>query len=219
MTPALLFDLDGTICETDWAHLKAFELLFGGLGIEMNEHIFKTRIMGASNPMIGEAFLPHLPVAERARLLDRKEEIYRGLVGEVQPVAGLIALLDWAEARGVPCAIVTNAPRENADQIIGGLKIGHRFQALICGQELARGKPDPLPYLEGLRLVNGDPARSIAFEDSPSGMKAAIGAGLPVVGMTTNLDAATVLSHGAALAAPDFTDAAMIDLVVRRTRA
>lgn len=219
MSATLLFDLDGTICETDWAHLKAFEIVFGDLGIPMDEAIFKAQIMGASNAMIGETFLPDRPEAERVRVLDHKEAVYRDLIGEVAPVAGLTGLLDWADAAGIACAIVTNAPRQNADLIIDGLKLGPRFKALVCGQELARGKPDPLPYLEGLRLLGGSAGLSVAFEDSPSGIKAAVGAGLPVVGMATNLDAAGVLGHGAAIAARDFADPALRDFVRQRTQA
>ncbi|HRJ68968.1 MAG TPA: HAD-IA family hydrolase [Beijerinckiaceae bacterium] len=219
MSATLLFDLDGTLCETDWAHLKAFEIVFGELGIAMNEALFKARIMGASNPMIGAAFLPHLPAGERDRVLDHKEEVYRGLIGTVAPVAGLVDLLDWADAQGLACAIVTNAPRVNADLIIDGLGLRARFRAIVCGQELARGKPDPLPYLEGLRLLGGEARRSVAFEDSPSGMQAALGAGLALVGMTTNLDGPTVLGHGAGVAVRDFTDPAVREFVMERLRA
>ncbi len=217
MTATLLFDLDGTICETDWAHLKAFEIVFGELGIPMNEAIFKAKIMGGSNAMIGNAFFPDIPLAGQARILERKEVVYRGIVGDVQPVHGLIALLDWADAHKVPCGIVTNAPRENANQIVDGLGIRHRFKTLVCGQELARGKPDPLAYLTGLQELGGSSAHSVAFEDSPAGMQSAIGSGLPVIGMTTNLDAAGVLGHGAALAAKDFGDSALLAFVRKRT--
>lgn len=217
MTASLLFDLDGTLCETDWAHLKAFQILFGGLGIAIDEAQFKARIMGASNIDIGKAFLPHLPISDREDILNRKEAIYRGLIDRVEPVAGLMALLDRADAAGIPCAVVTNAPRENAALILDGLGIRQRFRAVVCGQELGRGKPDPLPYLEGLRLTGGIASRSVAFEDSPSGMASALGAGLDVAGMTTNLSSADVLRHGATVAARDFTDEGLLALVRVRT--
>ena len=66
--------------------------------------------------------------------------------------------------------------------------------------------PIPLPYLTGLERTGARAAHSVAFEDSLSGLRAALGAGLAVVGMTTTLDAATLMRAGATLAVADFTD-------------
>ncbi len=217
MTPTLLFDLDGTLAETDWAHLAAFVEVYAEYGLPMDEHIFKTKVMGRPNVAIGEAFFPALPIAEREAIFERKEAVYRRIVGHVDPVAGTVALLDWADANGVACGVVTNAPRENAIMILKGAGLIERFGTIVCGQELAHGKPHPMAYLKGLSDLGGDAAVSLAFEDSPAGMAAAIAAGMPVIGMTTNLDAAGVMAAGAALAAPDFTDPALLAFVRRRT--
>jgi beta-phosphoglucomutase-like phosphatase (HAD superfamily) len=53
----------------------------------------------------------------------------------------------------------TDAPRENAVMTLDGLRIGHRFKALICGEELAHGKPHPMPYLEGLKALGASAGR------------------------------------------------------------
>lgn len=217
MAATLLFDLDGTLCETDWAHLEAFRQIFAGYGLAMDEHIFNAHVVGRPNTEIGAHFFPHLTPAEQAAICDAKEAKYREIVGSVQPVPGALALLDWADANGVRCAVVTNAPRLNAMLCLEGAGITRRFGAIICGEELAHAKPHPLPYLTGLAALEGDGARSLAFEDSPAGMRAAIGAGLPVIGMTTNLSAEKVLACGAALAAPDFTDPSLLAFVAART--
>lgn len=218
MTATLLFDLDGTLAETDWAHLDAFVRVFAERGLPMNEHIFKTKIMGRPNAEIGAEFFPDLSLDEREEICDEKEEVYRQIVGKVEPVAGVTTLLDWADAQGVVCGVVTNAPRRNAMLILDGAGLTHRFKTIVCGQELAYGKPHPMAYLKGLSDLGGDAARSVAFEDSPAGMRSAIAAGLPVVGMTTNLDAPTVLAVGACLAARDYTDAALLTFVKQRVR-
>lgn len=217
MSATLLFDLDGTLAETDWAHLAAFERVFGERGKPMNEHLFKTQIMGRPNVMIGDEFFPDLPLAERVAIFEHKEAVYREIVGEVGPVAGAVALLDWADAHGVKCGVVTNAPRENAMMILDSAGLTRRFGTIVCGQELAHGKPHPMAYLKGLSDLGGRAEVSLAFEDSPAGMASAIAAGMPVVGMTTNLDAATVLKAGAAMAAPDYLDPALLAFVRKRT--
>jgi beta-phosphoglucomutase-like phosphatase (HAD superfamily) len=71
---------------------------------------------------------------------------------------------------------------------------------------LPRSKPDPLPYLKGLERTGAEAARSVAFEDSLSGVRAAAAAGLAVVGLTTTLSADVLIAAGATIAAPDFTD-------------
>lgn len=217
MIPTLLFDLDGTLAETDWAHLAAFVEVYADYGLPMDEHIFKTQVMGRPNVAIGQDFFPQLPVAERDAIFERKEAVYRRIVGQVSPVAGAVALLDWADAHGVLCGVVTNAPRENANMILKGAGLFERFGTIVCGQELAHGKPHPMAYMKGLADLGGEAAVSVAFEDSPAGMASAIGAGLPVVGMTTNLDAAAVLKAGATLAAPDYTGEEVLSFIRRRT--
>ncbi|HRK24161.1 MAG TPA: HAD-IA family hydrolase [Beijerinckiaceae bacterium] len=217
MTATLLFDLDGTLAETDWAHLKAFEIVLGDHGIDIDEAIFKARVVGRSNLEIGAHFFPDMTAAEQKAICDHKEAVYREIVGRIEPVPGLLALLDWADRHDIRCGVVTNAPRLNADHILVGLGLADRFASVVCGQELPESKPHPLPYLTGLAELGGDAAISVAFEDSPSGLSAAVAAGLPVIGMTTNLAAAEVLAAGATMAASDFTDAAMLAFVRART--
>ena len=121
-----------------------------------------------------------------------------------------------AEALGVKCAVVTNAPRANADLLLAAAGLSKRLRTLIIGPELARGKPDPLPYLTGLRETGARAAHSIAFEDSPSGLRAAVDAGLTVVGMTTALDETALKSAGATIAVADFTDPRIAELIRNR---
>jgi HAD superfamily hydrolase (TIGR01509 family) len=213
---ALLFDLDGTLVDTDALHLTSFQKVFAGHGISLTKAEYVEKIMGSSNGLIGEAFLPHLSPQEREDILDAKEAAFREMLGELKPVAGVTDLLDHADAEGIPCAIVTNAPRANAEVVLKALGLDGRLPLQIIGGELARAKPDPLPYLTGLERTGADAAHSVAFEDSLSGLRAAIGAGLSVVGMTTTLSAATLERAGATLAAADFTDPRIRELIRRK---
>ncbi|MCA0423021.1 MAG: HAD family phosphatase [Proteobacteria bacterium] len=217
MIATLLFDLDGTLVETDWAHFKAFERVLAEYGKTIDDSIFKAHVVGRSNIEIGAYFFPDRPALEQAAICDHKEAVYREIVGDIEPVPGVVALLDWADVNGIPCGVVTNAPRANAMQILDGTGLTKRFGTIICAHELPHAKPHPLPYQQGMADLGGAPGLSVAFEDSPSGMRSALGAGMGVVGMTTNLSAAEVLAVGAALAAHDFTDPALLAFVARRT--
>lgn len=219
MTAALLFDLDGTLVDTDHLHLDAFNLLFAEHGFQVDRPTYTKEIMGKPNSGIAETFLPHLAPETALALLARKEEAYRGMVGALTPIAGLVELLDWAEARNIPSGVVTNAPRANAELVLAGLGIADRFKALVIGDELAEAKPHPLPYLTGLERLGGKAARSVAFEDSPSGMRAALGAGLSLVGMATSLPPDAMLDQGAHLAVKDFNDPRVRALIEQRLMA
>jgi HAD superfamily hydrolase (TIGR01509 family) len=216
MPSSLLFDLDGTLVDTDKAHFSAFGEVFARYDVAIDWDLYRTKIMGASNQAITTEFLDHVPASEHEAIMERKEAVYRDSLDVIEPMPGLGALLDLADAAHLPCAVVTNAPRLNAELVLRSLNIAERFRAIVIGPELPQTKPHPLPYLEGLRLLGAQASHSVAFEDSRSGITAAHAAKLAVVGMTTSLDAEAVRALGASIAARDFTDAALLDLVRRR---
>ena len=216
MKTALLFDLDGTLVDSDAEHLIAFQRVFAPHGIALDRSEYAAHIMGASNAMIASRYLSHLSVVEQAAALDAKEAAYRDALGELEPIFGALALLDFADRRGLKRAVVTNAPRANAEKVLAALGIGRRLPILVIGGELARSKPDPLPYLTALERTGASAAHSLAFEDSLSGVRAAGAAGLAVVGMMTTLNAQTLIEAGATFAAEDFTDPRIFELIEAR---
>jgi HAD superfamily hydrolase (TIGR01509 family) len=213
---ALLFDLDGTLVDSDAGHLRAFQRVFDELGIKVDKQAYDTRIHGAENAEIGRSFLPSLTPEQQAATLDAKEASYREHLGAPEPIAGVGALLDYADAHGLARAVVTNAPRANVDKALAALGLDARLPLRVVGGELERAKPDPLPYVTALKRLGADPARSLAFEDSLSGVRSARGAGLCVVGLTTTLDAAALVGAGAEFAVADFTDPRIFALIERR---
>ena len=167
---ALLFDIDGTLADTDALHLEAFNQVLGPHGHVFDHARFTKELQGFSNASISARFLPDEPPARQVAIIGEKEAAFRKLVaGKIQPVPGLMTLLARADRAGIPMVAVTNAPRLNAEMLLSGLGIMDRFKALVIGDELAYGKPHPMPYLEGLRAANAVAARSVAFEDSRSG--------------------------------------------------
>jgi HAD superfamily hydrolase (TIGR01509 family) len=214
---ALLFDIDGTLANTDPLHLKAFNQVLGPRGHVFDHARFSRELQGFANVSIGERFLPDEAPERRALILDEKEEVFRELVaGQIEPLPGLMALLDHAEAASIPVVAVTNAPRANAELILQGLGITRRFRAVIIGDELPHGKPHPLPYIEGLRAVDASPECSLAFEDSRAGITAATAAGLATVGMRTNLGHDDLIAAGAAITAAAFDEPDLLMLLTAR---
>ena len=199
MRPTLLFDMDGTLVDTEHHHFEAFRTVLGPHGVELSWSDYRRFIIGRPNHAIAAQFLPHVPEAQRADVMDAKEAAYRALVTEVTPAEGLLALLDWADARDIPYAVVTNAPRANAELVLEALGIRSRFRTVVAGDEIENQKPHPMPYLTAAAAIGGDPARTVAFEDSGSGVASAVAAGLCVIGITPALDENDLKGRGAAL--------------------
>jgi HAD superfamily hydrolase (TIGR01509 family) len=216
---ALLFDLDGTLVDSDAKHMTAFQRVFATYGLVLDQAAYNRSIHGASNELIGKVFLSHLPVERQRAILEEKEAVYRADLGDVEPIGGAIALLDFADRHGLRRAVVTNAPRANAEAVLAALGFEERLRTVVIGSELSRAKPDPLPYLRALELTRSVAWRSVAFEDSVPGIRAAAAAGLAVVGLTTSLDEAALIHAGASFAVNDFTDPRIFVLIERRTAA
>lgn len=214
---ALLFDIDGTLADTDPLHLEAFNRTFAPYGHHFDKPRFALELQGLANEAIARRFVPHLSPADGMEVLRGKEETFRDLArSAIHSVPGLFALMDMADAAGLPMAAVTNAPRANADLILDGLGIRHRFRALVIGEELAHGKPHPLPYLEGLRLLGASAEASVAFEDSRTGIASATAAGLATIGIRTSLLHEDMIAAGAVLSADSYDDPAVRTFISSR---
>ena len=202
----LLFDLDGTLVDTDHLHHGAFVAILAERGRDLTVDEYRTHIMGQPNAAILDRYF----AGEDSAVLERKERMFReSLSASVTPVAGIHALLDWAEAGGVGCAVVTNAPRDNAVAMLAAAGLAARLPLLVIGDECERAKPDPAPSRAAMAALGVTPSRSVAFEDSRSGLRAARGAGAHVFGLTTGLPAAELRQAGAHQAIADFTDPAL----------
>jgi beta-phosphoglucomutase-like phosphatase (HAD superfamily) len=99
---------------------------------------------------------------------------------------------------------------------LSGLRITDRFRAVVIGDELAHGKPHPLPYLEGLRLAGGVADASMAFEDSRSGVKSASAAGIATVGIRSGLSHAELIEAGAVETAKTFDEDDLLALIAAK---
>lgn len=205
MLAALLYDLDGTIADTDPVHFIAWQDVLRDFSIEINETIYKQRMSGRTNPPIIADFLPQLTIVESEALADRKEARFRELAEQLEPMAGLRELIQWGKQNGLKQAVVTNAPRENARFMLKVLKLDQVFDRVILADDLGIGKPDPAPYLQALKEFGIGVDQAIAFEDSPSGVRSAVAAKIPTIGITSTQMPETLCELGVKLTIADFT--------------
>ncbi len=206
---AILYDLDGTLVNTDPLHFQVWQAMLRNFELDIDEAFYQTKISGRLNPAIVQDLLPHLSPDERQQFIEQKEAQFREQAPQLAPLAGLVEIIQWATAQGMKQGVVTNAPTKNVYHVLKALHLEETFDQVVIADVLGIGKPDPAPYIHALKAFNLSPHQAIAFEDSPSGMRSAVGAGIPTVGIASTHDPQTLYALGAALVVPDFAAPAL----------
>lgn len=208
---AVLFDIDGTLCDSDPLHHVAFQEMLLAIGynngVPIDEEFFIKNIAGRSDVEAAQNLFPDWPLEKGLKFLEDKETKYRSLAMErLEPVNGLGKVVQWVKDHGYKRAAVTNAPRINAELMLKLLGLSDFFQALIIGGECEKPKPAPFPYLKALKELDVSAAHTFIFEDSASGTRAGVAAGMPVVAVLTRNPENSLLEAGAALIVKDYAD-------------
>ncbi|KAA0039960.1 hypothetical protein IC582_027436 [Cucumis melo] len=207
----VLFDIDGTLCDSDPLHFYAFRQMLQQVGfnngVPISEDFFIENISGRHNEDLCGILLPDWDLPKARKFLQHKEAYFCRLAAEqLEAIEGLDKVCKWIEERGIKRAAVTNAPRPNAELILSMLKLTDFFEVVIIGNECERAKPFPDPYLKALQALQLSPQRSFVFEDSVSGIKAGVGAGMRVVGVGRRNPQELLKEAGATFVIQDFND-------------
>jgi beta-phosphoglucomutase len=206
MLIAILFDLDGTIVNTDPIHYRVWQEMLLEYKVEINEEIYKSNISGRLNPDIIQDLLPYLSAAETEQFAEEKEARFRAQAPSLKPINGLSKLLAWSKKYHLKRALVTNAPRLNAYFMLEALQLKQVFDIVILAGEEAAAKPDPTPYKVALEKLGVNAQQAIAIEDSASGIRSAITAGIRTFGMASTQTPEALKEFGAFMAISDFAD-------------
>jgi HAD superfamily hydrolase (TIGR01509 family) len=178
----VLFDLDGTLCdtETDWIGTET------DIALEFEAEWTEADALGIvgfdlydSADYVRQRMRLPLTLDETvALMLERVIARVRSRGVDWRP--GAIDLVEACNRDGIPVAIVTSSHKPFADAIGDAMPRG-RFDAVITGDTVPNGKPAPDPYLIGAEALGVDPAACVAIEDSPTGSRSAYAAGCAVV--------------------------------------
>lgn len=206
MIQAMLFDLDGTLVNSDPLHYQAWRDTLAHYGLEIDKAFYAARISGRLNTDIVPDLLPELSTEGIERFIEQKELLYRRLATQLIALPGLSHLLAWAGQQHLKLGLVTNAPRRNAWFMLEALRLEETFAEVVVAEDVTAGKPDPAPYRAALKALGIPSQDALAFEDSPSGIRSAVGAGLSTVGIASTHDPDPLYGAGATLVIADFTD-------------
>lgn len=185
---AVIFDMDGVICHTNPYHSIAFKEFFSGRNLAPTEEEFALHMYGKSNSYILSHFL-NRPISgeELLRLEDEKESLFRKIYEpHVEPIAGFPSFISNLAAQGVKLGVATSAPYANLELILSKVKIREQLGSILASEDVKKHKPDPEVYLKSAKNLGMDPTDCVVFEDSYSGVSAALNAGMKVVGVLTS---------------------------------
>ena len=223
MLRALIWDVDGTVAETEHdGHRVAFNRCFEEWGLPWHWDEARYRELlhvtgGAERLLADMATRSDAPTQVQDRqtlakaLHQRKNVVYAELIrgGAVHARPGVLRLMREAFEAGLPQAIATTTSRVNIDTLFGSLLgPGWRawFPVVLGGEDVQRKKPDPEVYHAALTALGLPAYQTMAFEDSVPGLAAATGAGIPTV-LTRSRYFADVPGEGAVLACADLDHA------------
>jgi len=212
---ALIFDVDGTLADTEAAHRGAFNDAFAAAGLAWRwdrvRYAALLRVAGGRERLAHFVDGLGLEAGERARCLARVPQIHadktrryaeRVAAGAVPLRPGIARLIGQARERGLRLAIATTTSPENVTALLEatlGAQARGWFASIVCGNAVAKKKPAPDAYQRALAELALPAQHCVAFEDSANGLRAARAAGL-----------CTVVTPTAWSGGEDFSDAALV---------
>ena len=184
----LLLDMDGVVCHNMPAHEQAWRHFFNGHGIALDIAEFRANTMGMpTREVLRHYFKRDITPAEATEHATVKEKYYRKLyLPKRRAALGLRRFLTAARAAGARVGLGTGSKDDNVSFILDGLRLRDRFDAIVDGGMVTKGKPDPETFLTLADKLKVRPKDCVVFEDSLLGEEAARRAGMAVVAITTS---------------------------------
>ncbi|MCW1924812.1 HAD-IA family hydrolase [Luteolibacter arcticus] len=184
---AVVFDMDGTLFDTEPVYCRAYRQAFARQGGELTTEEYFRELIGRSNDDIEDYLAAKAPSGfDLAGFRAGWREEWRVLIHEEPPtpLPGVTGLLEELLEAGVPVALASSSDREDIDLCLHASGLARYFTIRAAGDEVVAGKPAPDLYLLACRRLGIGPTRCLAIEDSRHGVAAALAAGLVVAQVT-----------------------------------
>lgn len=177
---AVIFDLDGVICNTDKYHYYAWKKIADEIGVKFDESI-NNRLRGVgrmeSLNIILESYSGNFSEEKKNKYAEKKNAFYRQLLQDMSPEDLSLEVKDTLseiKAKGIKIAIGSSS--KNAKLILKQIGLENYFNAISDGNNITRSKPDPEVFLKASEYLGIDPPLCLVVEDAKSGLEAAIAA-------------------------------------------
>ena len=197
--PAVIFDCDGTLVDSEPLSRRAWERSLAPYGYEVTEEDLASCV-GRSYPHTHGHFAARAPLpAAEAFWPVYSGELFDLLDAELEPFADAVAALAELRRRGIAVAVASSSARERLERTLARAGLGDAFAATVAGDEVTRGKPAPDMFLAAAERLGVAAEECIAVEDSVPGVRSALAAEMAVVAVAreaparSGLEAAHVL--------------------------
>jgi HAD superfamily hydrolase (TIGR01509 family) len=185
---ACIFDLDGTIVDSEPNYAASDEVFFRDYGIVLSDE-FVASMLGRGTldffrileGLFPESPLVRMPLEERIALRDTRYLEYSATRMKVFPA--LAALVKELAARSMPLALASGSSRRVIEQVLSSIGLKDFFSAIISSSEVGKGKPDPEIFLLAASRLGVDPKSVLVFEDSRAGVEGASNAGMHCIAL------------------------------------
>jgi len=192
MKAGALFDWDGVIIDSSAQHEESWEMLADEIGKPLPEDHFVSGF-GMKNQLIIPQILGWTNDPDEVDTYSlRKEFLYREIVRErgIDPLPGVVELLQMLRAHDVPCSVASSTHRENIETIFDSIGLRGFFNAVVTAEDVSHGKPHPEVFLKAAEKIGRKPEHCVVFEDAHVGIEAGLAAGAKVIAVATTNDIA-----------------------------
>ncbi len=182
---AVLFDFDGTLCNTEVENIRLVQRVLRQMGAEVSREELEVLTGGEDRVMVPPILERHHvagTIDDYERLRDDCYLTYAEAPLVMEP--GAVELLDGLRERGIKVGLVSMTVSRCILTALARLGVLSRFDVIVCGDMVESRKPAPDSYLRAAELLGVDPAACVAVEDSPTGIASARAAGCYVIAYT-----------------------------------
>ncbi|WHM39203.1 HAD family phosphatase [Streptomyces sp. BPTC-684] len=176
---AVLFDMDGTLVDTERAWVEVVEQVAARHGYAL-VGAGRTTVYGRSVEDTAKMLYESMDVQQDVLAAELGDGFAARLADGAEPRPGALRLLSALRRDRVPTALVSASPRAVVDRVAASLA-GHRFDAVYGAEDTVRTKPAPDPYLAAAAALGAEPSRCVAVEDTVTGVTSAEAAGCAVL--------------------------------------
>ena len=176
----VIFDFDGTLVDTMPLHFEAYRRTFLEMGIVLSASHFYAAIGGSARETIPKFLGERKPPWSIEQIHVRKKQLLMDVLASNELTILPCGLLLEAFARRLPVGLASSGSRPGIEYMLAKLGWTDLFDAVVTGEDAAKGKPDPALFLLAAKLIGVDCRRCLAFEDTDDGVAAARAAGMRV---------------------------------------
>jgi len=204
MIEGIVFDMDGVLIDSHPVHRIAWSKFLATVGKSVSEEGLGFILAGRRREDILRHFLGDLPESKIAEYGHQKDLFFEENFQDVKLIPGVREFLEALETAGLEAGIATSASSARTWGTLRRLELDQKFTAVVTGDDVEAGKPDPEVYRLAARRMNLPPEKLLALEDAPCGVQAAKSAGMRCIGVSTNGRAELLRQCGAEFVVPDF---------------